>query len=70
MLTAEIEQFLDPAGIRHVPRSKTVFAGAGTTLVHRNRRQFADLFGLWQPHPDGVAPIGLWRPDGLTLPQR
>jgi hypothetical protein len=45
-------------------------AQAGITLVHRNRRQFAELLGPWQLHPDGVAPIGLWRPDGLTLPQR
>lgn len=46
------------------------FARAGITLVHRSRREFADLLGPWQPHPDGVAPIGLWRPDGLTLPMR
>jgi hypothetical protein len=46
------------------------FARAGITLVHRSRREFADLLGPWQPHPDGVAPIGLWRPDGLTLPVR
>lgn len=46
------------------------FARAGITLVHRSRREFADLLGLWQPHPDGVAPVGLWRPEGLTLPMR
>lgn len=46
------------------------FARAGITLVHRSRREFADLLGPWQPYPDGVAPVGLWRPDGLTLPMR
>lgn len=46
------------------------FAKSGITLVHRSRREFTDLLGPWQPHPDGVAPIGLWRPDGLTLPVR
>lgn len=44
-------------------------AGAGITLVHRSRQQFAALLGPWQPHPDGVVPTGLWRPDGLALPQ-
>lgn len=46
------------------------FATDGITFAHRSRRQFVDLLGPWQPHPDGVAPIGLWRPDGLTLPMR
>lgn len=45
------------------------FAKAGITFVHRNQRQFAALLGPWQPHPDGVVPTGLWRPDGLVLPQ-
>lgn len=44
-------------------------ARAGITLVHRTQRQFAALLGPWQPHPDGVVPTGLWRPDGLALPQ-
>ena len=44
------------------------FARAGITLVHRSRREFADLLGPWQPHPDGVVPTGLWRPDGLAPP--
>ncbi|MET8757583.1 SAM-dependent methyltransferase [Lentzea sp. NPDC004782] len=43
-------------------------ARAGITLVHRNRQQFAALLGPWQPHPDGVVPTGLWRPDGLAPP--
>jgi hypothetical protein len=38
--------------------------------VHWSRRQFADLLGPSQPHPDGVVPVGLWRPDDLTLPRR
>lgn len=46
------------------------FARAGITFVHRSRREFADLLGPWQPHPDVVAPVGLWRPEGLTLPMR
>lgn len=57
-------------GLESAAAVEDCFAGAGITLVHRNRRQFTDLLGPWQPHPDGVAPIGLWRPDGLTLPQR
>ncbi|MFC4004077.1 SAM-dependent methyltransferase [Prauserella oleivorans] len=43
------------------------FAEAGITVVHRSQRQFAKLLGLWHPHPDGVVPVGWWRPDSLTL---
>ncbi|MBB4966790.1 SAM-dependent methyltransferase [Saccharothrix violaceirubra] len=46
------------------------FSKSGITFVHRSRREFADLLGPWQPHPDGVAPVGLWRPEGLALPVR
>ncbi|WP_424187606.1 SAM-dependent methyltransferase [Actinokineospora sp. G85] len=57
-------------GLESAAAVEDCLAGAGITLVHRSRRQFADLLGPWQPHPDGVAPIGLWRPDGLTLVRR
>lgn len=57
-------------GLESAAAVEDCLARAGITLVHRSRRQFADLLGPWQPHPDGVAPIGLWRPDGLTLPVR
>ncbi|SES26625.1 S-adenosyl methyltransferase [Lentzea xinjiangensis] len=42
-------------------------AEARITFVHRTARRFADLLGPCQPHPDGVVPIGCWRPNGLTL---
>ncbi|ANZ36031.1 hypothetical protein BBK82_08065 [Lentzea guizhouensis] len=57
-------------GLETAAAVEDCLAKAGITFVHRNRRQFADLLGPWQPHPDGVAPIGLWRPDGLTLVRR
>ncbi|WNV90261.1 SAM-dependent methyltransferase [Umezawaea sp. Da 62-37] len=57
-------------GLETAAAVEDYLARAGITLVHRSRREFADLLGPWQPHPDGVAPIGLWRPDGLTLPMR
>ncbi|KOX19800.1 hypothetical protein ADK67_32515 [Saccharothrix sp. NRRL B-16348] len=44
-------------------------AEAGITLVHRSEQRFADLLGPWQPHPDGVVPVGWWRPDSLTAPR-
>ena len=57
-------------GLKLAAEVEDCLARAGITFVHRSRRQFADLLGPWQPHPDGVAPIGLWRPDGLTLVRR
>lgn len=57
-------------GLETAAAVEDCFARAGITLVHRSRREFADLLGPWQPHPDGVAPVGLWRPEGLTLPMR
>lgn len=57
-------------GLETAAAGEDRFSRPGITLVHRSRREFADLLGPWQPHPDGVAPVGLWRPDGLTLPMR
>ncbi|MEV6712632.1 SAM-dependent methyltransferase [Lentzea sp. NPDC051208] len=57
-------------GLQSAAAVEDCLARAGITFVHRSRREFADLLGPWQPHPDGVAPVGLWRPDGLTLVRR
>jgi hypothetical protein len=40
-----------------------ILADAGITFVNRTRAEFAALLGPWQPTPDGVVPLNVWRPE-------
>ncbi len=56
-------------GLESAAAIEDCLAEAGITLVHRSEQRFADLLGPWQPHPDGVVPVGWWRLDSLTAPR-
>ena len=52
-----------------ITAGKKILADAGITFVDRSRAEFAALLGPWQPTPDGVVRLNLWRPEGTGTAQ-
>jgi hypothetical protein len=45
-----------------------ILADAGITFVNRTRAEFAALLGPWQPTPDGIVRVNLWRAESTPTP--